>query len=93
MDSFPKKDPDSVLDYTFDWTSWLAEKSDTIASYAVAVDEGDGLAIDSHSRSGGVVTVWLSGGTEGTTYLVRCRVVTTGGRTEDHSRLLTIAPK
>lgn len=89
----PPKDPDAILDYTFDWSGWLATHSDAIQIYSVAPEDPPdaSLVIDSHVRSGGVVTVWLRGGTLGQTYTVRCRVVTTGGRTDDRSFSLIIA--
>jgi hypothetical protein len=76
-----EKDPQAVKDYQFDWTAWLA--GDTVGSHTVTVETG--LTKDSDSRVGGVVTVWLSGGTKGRTYKVTCHVVTTGGRTDERT--------
>lgn len=82
-DGFPYwvKDPDAAKDYQVDWTAWLA--GDSISSYTVTAQSG--LTKDSDSRSGAVVTVWLSGGMLGRTYLVTVRVVTSGGRTDERS--------
>ena len=66
-----------TLDYTVEWKNWLGD--DTIASDAWAVDTG--ITID--ETAGGVSslrTVWLSGGTAGTTYKVTNTVTTTDGR-------------
>ena len=75
------KDPDAVLDYVWDWTSWLGD--DTIATTTITA--ADGITVDSSATVGPLVTVWLSGGTAGTTYPVTCRITTDGGRTEDRT--------
>jgi hypothetical protein len=91
---WPPKDPDSVLDYFFDWSTWLSDNSDTLDTYSVTIAEGGAaLVVDDDSEADGVITVWLSGGTVDTRYLVRSRVTTTGGRTEDMSRYLRIVEK
>lgn len=79
-DSF-LKDPDAVLDYQIDWSTWLG--SDTIASSSWVIPTG--ITEDSDSNTTTTATVWLSGGTAGTTYTVTNRIVTAGGRTEDRS--------
>lgn len=48
------------------------------------------LMIDSSSTVGGVPTVWLSGGTAGEAYVVRCRIVTSDGRTDDRSIVVQV---
>lgn len=82
------KDPDAILDYVWDWTAWL--NGDTIATATVTVAEG--LTVDTPAAVvGPLVTVWLSGGTAGTTYAATCRIVTDGGRTDDRtSRILVM---
>lgn len=70
------KDKDATLDYTIDWTNWLDLVSDTIASAIVVVDTGitvEATVIDTANKK---VTVWLSGGTIGTTYAVACKITT-----------------
>lgn len=81
------KDPDAVLDYTFNWTTWLADASDEIVSYEVFAD---GVTVDSHFRIDGQVTAWVSGGTVGATATVTNRIVTSAGRTEDRTIKLFI---
>lgn len=78
------KDPNAVLDYTIDWSTWLG--SDTISSSDWVVDSG--ITENSASNTTTAATIWLSGGTAGTAYAVTNRIVTAGGRTED--RTLTI---
>ena len=77
-----KKDPSAILDYAFDWSTWLAT-GETISSHVVTADSG--LTKDSDSESDGIVTAWLSGGTAGTNYNVACKIVTSDSRTEERS--------
>lgn len=79
------KDPDAVLDYAWDWTSWLED--DSIQSATVTAQEG--LTVDSTQVTSAAVTAWLSGGTDGSSYAVTCHVVTSAGREDD--RTLTIS--
>lgn len=76
------KDPDAVLDYVWNWASWLPD-GDTIASATVTADSG--LTVDSDSATTTAVTAWLSGGTVGQSYGVTCRIVTADGRTDDRT--------
>ena len=74
------KDPEAVLDYAFDWSSWLAD-GETITTPTVTAETG--LTLDSSSESGGVVTAWVSGGTAGNNYSLECKIVTSAGRTDE----------
>lgn len=78
--TFPK-DPNAVLDYTIDWTRWLA--GDQVATSEWLVPTG--LTKVGDSKTASSATVWLSGGTAGQSYMVTNRITTTGGRTEDRS--------
>lgn len=75
------KDPDAVLDYVNDWASWLA--GDTIISSTWIAPSG--ITVDSDSFTDTTATVWLSGGTVGTSYSVVNRIVTAAGRTDDRT--------
>lgn len=81
------KDPDAVLDYQWDWSSWLPT-GDTIASATVTAETG--LTVDSYSNTATAVTAWLSGGMVGESYSVTCRVVTADGRTDDRTITLLV---
>ena len=81
------KDPDAVLDFKFDWSGWLTG-AEAISSYTIDVDTG--LTVDSDSDAAGVVTVWLSGGTVGTTYAVRCEIVTSDSRTDERTLFVKV---
>ena len=86
------KDPDAVLDYIFDWSAWLAEIVDTIASAEIVV-AAEGVVCDSDSIVDDTVVAWISGGTAGATYRVTCRIVTAGWRTDDRSIFIKIAER
>jgi hypothetical protein len=77
-----KKDPAAVLDWDFDWSAWLLQLEVIVASEFI-VDAG--LTVDFSSFTGDSATVWLSGGTPGTTYEVTNRVTTSAGRTDDRT--------
>jgi len=85
------KAPNAVLDYPVDWADptkgpWLAA-GETISAATVTVDSG--ITVQSTAQTpvdaATKVTVWLAGGTLGTTYLVTVKVVTTSGRTDERS--------
>lgn len=91
-----QKDPDAVLDYLFDFAAstngngasdWL-DSGETISSRTVTADTG--ITVDSSviTNSSTSVRVWLSSGTAGTSYDVACKIVTSGGRTDE--RTITI---
>ena len=82
-----QKDPEAVLDWQFDWTSWLAD-AETIATHTVTAE--DGLTVDSSAEADGVVTVWVSGGTAGTRYRLECLISTSAGRTDERSVSISV---
>jgi hypothetical protein len=77
------KDPDAVLDYSVDWSLWLA--GDEISSSEWLLEDGAVLekVTDAHTSTN--ATIWLQGGEAGATYLVTNRIVTVGGRTDDRT--------
>jgi hypothetical protein len=79
------KDTEAVLDYVYDWSSWLAT-GETISSYTITTPTGITKASDSQAT--GKVTIWLSGGTAGTEYSVECKIVTSAGRTDERTMLI-----
>ncbi len=86
LDTYTKQ-PAEVLDYDIDYTDWL-ETGDTIASKTVTAETG--LTVDSSAIWGAdkKVKVWLSGGTDATTYKVTVTIVTVAGCTkEDEFRM------
>jgi|AMWB02.1.fsa_nt_gi hypothetical protein len=85
------KDPDAVLDYVFNWATWLAGISDTISSHTVTVPAG--ITLGSSSIVGSTVVAWISGGTAATTYQVTCHIVTAAGREDDRSIYIVIGER
>ena len=81
------KDGDAVLDWQFDWTSWLAE-DETIVEHQIIVTSGE-VTVDSSSEEDGVVTAWLSQA-EPRTVRVTCRITTSQGRTDDRTITLRV---
>jgi len=64
---FPKE-PEALLDFTIDWSDWLAP-GDVLASGVFYLLQ-DGLAIENQDNTDTTHTVWLSGGIDGQTYNV-----------------------
>lgn len=82
------KDPDAVLDYSFDWNPWLQPLGDTIVSHQFLAEGG--LVIDSSANDSTTATAWVSGGTTGKTERLTCRITTADGRTDDRSVFLKV---
>jgi hypothetical protein len=91
------KDPDAVLDYKVAWSDWL--DGDALASVSWDVPTGITSVTESINTGGtttidGVVyaastvaTIWLSGGTAGSSYTIRCRATSNSSpaRVDDRS--------
>jgi hypothetical protein len=82
------KDDAAKLDYILDWTDWLNDVTDTIATADVTVPTG--LTLESHSIVGKTVVAYISGGTVGQTYQVEYKITTDGGRIDERSIYLKI---
>ena len=76
------KDPNAVLDYQWDWSTWLAT-GETITDAVITMPTG--LTKDSQVDADTTVTAWISGGTAGTGYQVLCHIETSEGREDDRS--------
>jgi hypothetical protein len=82
------KDPDAILDYGFDWTSWL-DSGETIVSAVWTV--ATGLTKVRQQDADKVTIVWLSGGTaDATPYSVACKITTTLGRTDERTMYIQV---
>lgn len=79
------KDPEAVLDYSIDWSRWLAGDQIVTSTWTV-----DGLEKVSDTQTATKTTVWLRGGTAGESYTVTNRITTSGGRTDDRSFLVRV---
>lgn len=84
--TFPK-DAASNLDYAFDWTNWLAT-GETITAQTITADTG--ITAAAPTVSGGKVTTFISGGTSGQNYGVRCQITTSAGRTDVRSLTIEV---
>ncbi len=87
------KDPQSVVDFAVDWTTWLAGSSptDTISTSTWTVDSG--ITQDSESETSTKATIWLSGGTAGVTYKAVNKIVTAGARTIERTIYITVVQR
>ena len=86
------KDPAARLDYGADWTAWL-QAGETITVSTWIVTPADTLTASDESFTGGVTTVWLSGGNVGTNYRVTNQITTSDGRTDDRSLSIYVTPR
>ena len=91
--TFPRKDPDAVLDYKFDWkaltngngdSDWLAS-GETISTFTVAVDTGITKDSAAKADTNTSIVIWLSGGTDEVDYEVACEIVTSASRTDERT--------
>ena len=83
------KDPQAVLDWKIDWSTWLG--ADTISASTWAV--GTGLTQASATNTTAIATVWLSGGTPGTSYEATNHITTAGGRQDDRTITIYVVNK
>ena len=92
------KDPDAVLDYKFDWkaltngngsSDWL-QSGETISTKTISADTGITVGTSSITDSSTSVTVWISAGTAGTDYAVKCKITTTGSRTDERTMMIAV---
>jgi hypothetical protein len=89
-------DPSDDLDYSFNWSEWLADvpdgdEADTISTSIWSVSGDDAsLAGNDATNDNTSTTIWLSGGTAGVDYTVTNRIVTAGGRTKELSFIVSV---
>lgn len=83
----PPKDPSAILDYGFEWEDWL--DGDTISTSSWTVSPS-GLTASPNTKTSNTTTVWLSGGTVGSTYQLTNTVVTAAGRTDQRTMLVAV---
>jgi hypothetical protein len=83
------KDPIAVSDFTVDWWQWLGD--DTIATVVWTLPVG--IANAGTTSSSSTTTIWLSGGTAGSSYSVFVTITTAGGRTEKRTIKINVIEK
>lgn len=90
---FVLQDPGETLDYSFDWTDFLAEggsPQDTIASaswFITPLNDGSPTepAISNEAASGVTTTCFVNGVLAGVVYRLYCRATTSQGRISEQS--------
>lgn len=89
--TWPAKDVNEVLDYSLNWATDVLEVGEVINTVTHSVRGPDAaLVIDSEGATTTVSTVWLSGGTGGSSYEIDARITTDGGRTYERSVYLKV---
>ena len=85
------KDPSSTLDYSFDWSGWLAPgEAITANSWSLyPTDAGAPMLADSQ-QTGAVTAVNVSAGTRGNRYRLTCQINTDAGRTVERSTAIRV---
>jgi len=86
--------PDAVLDFQWDWSQWLG--ADVISSYTLTVPTG--VTKNSDSVTSTAVTAWVRltdppNAVVNTTYSVKCKITTIGGRTDTRTIKLMVADR
>ena len=86
------KDPNAVLDYSFDWSDWLSESEEINTSTWI---NPDNITINTSAKTATSSVVWVSGGTAGKTYRLTNRIVTnhSPARTDDRTLLIEVQDK
>jgi hypothetical protein len=82
-----RKDPASNLDYSLDWSEWLAEDETIITSTWVASSEDITLADESNTDT--LTTVWVSDGVAGVDYVLTNEITTSDDRVDARSITIT----
>lgn len=82
-------DPDAKLDYSVDWSDWLAT-GETIASSTWVPSDADVLQLTDDTESSGIATAWvqMSDPVSGTRYRITNRITTSNGRIDDRTIIL-----
>ncbi|MBT9513259.1 MAG: hypothetical protein IV104_13010 [Acidovorax sp.] len=86
-----KKDPDATLDYTVDWSDWLAPLADVIVS--VEWVSSAGITVESSTNTSATATAFVSGGVVDADEFVTCRITTSGGRIDDRTIYFSITQR
>lgn len=73
-----RKDPDEVLEYTVNWSRRLLTGETIVTSEWVI--KSAVITKDSSSLTSDAATIWLSGGTAGSNYIIVNRVQTSANR-------------
>lgn len=83
--------PGSRLDFSFDWSAWLNDAGDVIASYSIMAPAAVGKKCI--MRDNGVVTVWLEAEQAGYSHQVACDITTAAGRKDSRRITVSVTPQ
>jgi len=85
------KDPSSTLDYSFDWSTWLAPGETIISdTWTVAPVDGGAPTLSGETLTGNIAAVDVAGGTVGGRYRLSCQIGTDAGRTVERSTAIRV---
>lgn len=88
--SFYLKDPQSRVDYAFDWLGYLDGQTVVASLWSVTPQEADGIEIVSASFDPARTAARLSGGVAGHTYSVSNLVTLSDGSRDERSIALRV---
>lgn len=87
-------DPQARLDYTQDWSAWLADgETITDASWTVTGYRGDPPDIATVDTTDTASTVWVEDATLGDRLQLTCHIVTSDGREDDRTQNLNVSER
>ena len=86
------KDPDSIMDYSVDWSLWITS-SDSLVNSVWLAETGISVVSSSIDAGTHVTTVRLSGGTVNGLYKVTNRITTANGLTTDRTLFIRVLEK
>ncbi|WP_262694478.1 phage fiber-tail adaptor protein [Kordiimonas aquimaris] len=85
------KDPQSTVDYSVDWTTWLvAGEAITSTEWSITPSDTSAPTLGNIIDGDTVQGVYVSGGIAGRRYHLTCRIETDAGRQADRSLSLRI---
>lgn len=98
---WPNKDPDELLDYSVDWSRWLAGATITTANWYVDNENGvktfmantqivNGIQKVTSTISGGITTIHLALGTPNKEYKFYCQITDSTGSTAERVIKLSV---
>lgn len=85
---FTQKDPNDILDYSIDWSQWLA--SGDFISTSTWTSTSSAIVLATNTNGTATTTIWASGGTAGEVYDIANIIVTNDGRQEERRIELTV---
>lgn len=82
--------PGAILDYGFNWASWL-QLSETVVSSAWAIDPV--LTLSGSQNVANVTSTFVNGGDVGKVYTLTNTITTNQGRTDSRTLVLNCQPR